>query len=107
MTKDGKRQQKSWDSTSCDTYDQLFRSASSNRFSKIYSDDAGVIEQCAEAGCRLATQETSRSCGVAPQSRRDAYGCPTARIPQSGQLRSLVDFRQIRRDVVLETAVLV
>jgi len=25
-----------------------------------------VIEPCAEAGCRLATQETSGSCGVPP-----------------------------------------
>ena len=60
-----------------------------------------------EAGCRLATQQTSGSCRVPPQSRRDADGGPTARTPQSGQLRSLVDFRQIRRDVVLETAALV
>jgi len=44
---------------------------------------------------------------VPPQSRRDADGGPTARTPQSGQLRSLVDFRQIRRDAVLETAALV
>jgi len=42
-TKDGKRQQKSWDSTLRDTYDQLFRSASSNCFSKISGcDDAGT-----------------------------------------------------------------
>ena len=60
-----------------------------------------------EAGCRLATQQTSGSCTVPPQSRRDADGGPTARTPQSGQLRSLVDFRQIRRDVVLETVALV
>jgi len=61
-----------------------------------------VIEPCAEAGCRLATQETSGSRGVAPQSRRDADGGPTARTPLSGQLRSLVSFRQISRDVVLK-----
>jgi len=55
-----------------------------------------VIEPCAEAGCRLATHETSGSCGVPPQSRRVADGGPMARTPQSEQLRSLVDFRQIR-----------
>jgi len=66
-----------------------------------------VIEPCAEAGCRLAAQETSGCCGVPPQSRRDADGGPTARTPQSGQLRSLVDFWQICRHVVLETAALV
>ena len=55
-----------------------------------------VIEPCAEAGCRLATQETSGSCRVPPESRRDADGGPMARTPQSKQLRSLMDFRQIR-----------
>jgi len=54
-----------------------------------------------EAGCQLATQQTSGSCRVPPQSRRVEDSEPTARTPQSGQLRNLVDFRQIRRDVVL------
>ena len=51
-----------------------------------------------EAGCRLATQQTYGSCRVPPQSRRDADGGPTARTPQSGQLRSLVDFRPWSRE---------
>jgi len=46
----------------------------------------------------LTDVEISGSCGVPPQSRRDADGGPTARSPQSGQLRSQVDFWQIRRE---------
>jgi len=45
-----------------------------------------------EAGCRLATQQSSGSCRVPPQSRRDADGGPTARIPQPGNFEVLSTF---------------
>ena len=83
MAKDSKRAGTALRATHTTSYSEVrlrTASAKSVAATTVEQPRMQVIEPF-EAGCRLATQQTSGSCRVPPQSRRDTDGGPTARTP--------------------------